>query len=64
MGVACCHPAWSGIDLIVICLKLDISGVTDCSALPPVILWSFLYVTEPSPSQEWGNWSQLKADCA
>lgn len=42
MGVACCHPDWSGIDLIVICLKLDLSGVTDCSALPPVILWSFM----------------------
>lgn len=42
MGVACCHPDWSGIDLIVICLKLDISGVTDCSALLPVTLWSFM----------------------
>lgn len=35
MGVAFCHPDWCGVDLIVICLKLDVSGVTDCNALPP-----------------------------
>lgn len=58
MEVAFHRPGWSGI--VLLCLKLDTSRVTALhpSACHPAIL----FMPEPCPSQEWGNWSQLRAD--